>query len=419
MLKRRCAGVAAAALLLALAQPLAPPAEARAAAPTWLSRIAGDFMEAHRITRGKGVRIALLSDGVAPGVATLDGALEKGRDFVGTPRPKRELGTLLASLIVGGGPTADAPLGVRGLASAATLLPVRVYATPREPGGRAWANRDMWDVTLAKGIRYAVDQGAQVIAVEPYSLNGHAFGGSPGGSLPAAIAYAQSKDSLVIAAAGVQETYRVAYPGVMAGVVGVGAVNEKGRRSARFTSGTTAVLLSAPGFKVPLTGPDNRLWTVWGHPVAMSWAAGAAALVRARYPELTAAQVVQALTSSARHPKGKGRYDTDLGFGYVNAVGALNAARELSGKPAPPVAAKVGVVKDGAHFGERRGTVRAVPYDPAVLGGFGALTLAGLAAVVLAGWMLVRRRRWRRLPAVPEVAEAGPVAPESAGADSA
>jgi hypothetical protein len=177
---------------------------------------------------------------------------------------------------------------------------------------------------------------------------------------------------------------------------------------------SSAVLLSAPGLKIPSIGPDGRLWTYWGGGAAMSWVTAAAAMVRSEYPKLTAAQVTQAIASSARHPKGKGRYDADLGYGYLNAKGALDAARELSGKPVPPVVAKA-AVKDGAHFGEERGTIRAVPYNPFILGGFGALTLAGLGAILFAGWMAVRRRRYLAGPAV---AESEPLAPESSSADS-
>ncbi|MFB4312658.1 S8 family serine peptidase [Actinomadura sp. 21ATH] len=415
MLMRSGAGLAAAALLLTLLQPVEP---ARAAEPKWLSRFAGDFLEANQVTRGKGVRIALLSDGVDPGLGTLDGALEKGRDLVGTPKPERILGTLMASLLVGGGPTADAPFGVRGVVSKAKLLPVRVYATEDERGGAHWQLKNQWSETLAKGIRYAADQGAEVIAVEPYSTNS-VFESTDAEQLLAAVAHARSKDALIVAA-GAPEAARV-YPHAVPGVLGVGAVKENGKRS-KYSTSSSAIALSAPGFRTPTTGPDGRTWTFWGNPAALTWVAAAAALVRSEHPKLTATQVAQALTSSARHPKG--RYDHELGFGYVNAIGALNAARKLSGETVPPVAAKAGVVKDRAHFGERRGTVRAVPYDPAVLGGFGALALAGLGAVVFAGWMLVRRRRWKRLPAVPEVPEApavaedGAAAPESAGADS-
>ncbi|MFF5263207.1 S8 family serine peptidase [Actinomadura viridis] len=412
MLIRRIAVPAAGALLLALAPPLAQGADARE--PTWHSRLFADFREAQRTTRGKGVKIALISDGVAPGVRTLGGALEKGKDLVGTPRPKQEAGTLIASALVGSGPTADAPLGVRGLVSAATLIPVRVYADPTEPGSAKWWDRTNLGEVTAKGIRHAADQGARVIAVEPW-----VYDDSFRGQVQAAVAHAQRRGALVVAATGKLDEGGGAVPATIPGVLGVGTVTAKGRRDGKETDASTSVLLAAPGTKVISTGPNNRLYRFWGAPAALTWATAAATLVRSEYPRLTPGQVVEALTSSARHPKGKGRYDTDLGHGYVNPAGALKAAREISERPAPAPVPEA--VRAKALFGaERPGTIRAVPYDPAILGGFGALALAGLAAVLCAGWLALRRRRaaapaptFAGTPA--PVAAPAPERPESAG----
>ncbi|GAA3943098.1 hypothetical protein GCM10023085_26110 [Actinomadura viridis] len=406
MLIRRIAVPVAGALLLGLAPPLAQGAEAREA--TWHSRLIADFREAHRTTRGRGVKIALLSDGAAPGVRTLGGALEKGKDLVGTPRPKHVAGTLIASAIVGSGPTADAPLGVRGLASGATLIPVRVYVNRKEPGFARWWDRTDLGEIIAKGIRHAADQGARVIAVEPYD-----YDSGYRSQIQAAVAHAQRRGALVVALAGKRDEDAGALPAAVPGVLGVGTVTAKGRRDRKETDASNSVLLAAPGTKTISTGPKNVTYEFWGGAVALTWATAAAALVRSEYPGLTPGQVVEALTSSARHPKGKGRYDTDLGHGYVNPAGALKAAREISERPAP--APVPDAVRAKALFGaERPDTIRAVPYDPAILGGFGALALAGLAAVLCAGWLALRRLRAGR-PMAPAGMPAAAPAPTSAG----
>jgi hypothetical protein len=333
---------------------------------------------------------------VASGVKALRGRLEKEKDLAGTPRPKRVTGTLMASMIVGGAPTADGPMGIGGLAPAATIMPVRVYADATEPGGRKWQDAE-WGVTIAKGVRYAADHGADVIVADAYAFGNGATG------LSTAIAYAQTKKVVIVAPIGVQKTDDPPnYPASAPGVIGVGVVTEKGLRDKKSTSRTSAALVSASGAKMPAVGPDNRLWTVWGEPVALTFTAAAVAMVRSEYPRLTPAQVNQALSASARRPKGKGRYDTELGFGYLNAAGALDEARKLAEKAAPAMEAKSSVPDKARLGGDRPGTIRAVPYDPLWIGGFGGLAFAGLVALGFAAWLALRKR------STPLPAPAGP-----------
>ena len=384
MLIRRSAGLLATALLIGLTPPLM--GESRAATSNWLLRFTVDFIAAQRVSQGKSVKIALLADGVASGVKTLKGRLEKEKDLVGTPRPKRVSGTLMASLIAGGAPTAGPFAGVQGLAPKATILPVRVYAEANEPGGRTWRDSADWGQNLAKGVRYAVDHGADVIAVNAYVT------GSETTELSTAIAYAQSKKAVVVATTGVHQPDNPAYPAAAPGVIGVGTVTLKGRRDKKRTSRSSDTLVSAPDFEMVSVGPDNRLWTVGGDPVALAFTTAAVALVKSEYPRLTPAQVGQALSASARRPKGKGRYDTELGFGYLNAAGALAKAHKIAPRDAPAMTAKSSI-PDGARLGgEKPGTIRAAPYDPLWIGGFGGLAFAGLVALGLAAWLALRRR---------------------------
>jgi hypothetical protein len=93
---------------------------------------------------------------------------------------------------------------------------------------------------------------------------------------------------------------------------------------------------------------------------------------------------------SARNPKGRGRYDTEIGFGIVNPDGALKEARAIAKAPAAAPAAQPAVL-DTEHFGGKKaGAVRAVPYDPVWIGGFGALALVGLAAIMVAVRLFTR-----------------------------
>jgi hypothetical protein len=383
MLIRRSAGLLATALLIGLTPPLT--GESQAGVSGWTLRFTLDFVAAQRVSQGRSVKIAMLADGVASEVKSLKGKLDKEKDLVGTPRPKRVTGTLMASLIAGGAP--GSPKGVYGLAPATTILPVRIYADTDEPGGRTWQNSARWGQIMAKGIRYAVDHGADVIAIDSYTT------GDGTAELGIAIAYAQSKKVVVVASTGVQDPYHPAYPVSMPGVIGVGAVTPKGRRDVKSTSRSSDTLISAPDSPTPSIGPDNRLWTFRGEPVALAFTTAAVALVRSEYPRLTPAQVGQALSASARHPKGKGHYDTELGFGYLNAVGALDEAHKLATQAAPAMTATSSVPDKARLGGERPGTIRVVPYAPLWIGGFGGLAFAGLVALGFATWLTLRKRQ--------------------------
>ncbi|MBO2455140.1 S8 family serine peptidase [Actinomadura barringtoniae] len=382
MLSRRLALPLATGLLVALAPPLARPAQADPV--EWARRLGNDYLQAQQVTRGKGVTVALLGDGVASGVHTLDGRLAKEKDFVHTPHPKRVFGTLIATYLAGSGPTSDSPFGVRGLAPAVRVLPVRIEASSKEAGFEKWNKTADWDDIIAKGIRYAADQKADVIVLLPGDEDRW-------GLIRSAVAYALSKNAVIIASSSNDDAAGIVSPRANAGVIGVAALNAKGKRDGKMTTASTRTFVAAPGFKQPTTGPGNDPWTFWGGGPAVTWVAAAVALVKAEYPKLTPPQVEQAIALSARNPKGRGRYDTDIGFGIVNPDGALKEARTLAKAPpsAPPAQP---AVLDTEHFGGKPSAIRAVPYNPVWIGGFGALMLAGLASIVVAVRLFTRRR---------------------------
>jgi hypothetical protein len=387
-------------LTVPLVPSVTPPAHADSVA--WARRLGRDIQAAQQVTKGRGVTVALLDDGVDGRIGTLRDKVERGRDFVGTPRPKKIHGTLMASFIAGGGPTHDSPFGMRGLASGVKILPVRVIPSETESGAKRWFDNGNGREQLAKGIRYAADQGAEVICAVPF------FWGGTTDAIEAAVAYAYSKGAVLVAgniALDLEET--PSYPAAMAGVIGVGAVNEKGKRHREHSAKNSAVLVAAPGFELPSIGPDGSLWTFQGVATATAFVAATAALVRSEYPKLPPQLVARAITESAHQPEGG--YDTEVGFGIIDPAGALKRARALEGRSVFAPASK-GVVMDRAHFGGEPVTVDAVRHDPGLLAGFSGLTGAGVAAIAAAMVLAVRGRR-RTTVAV----GAGPLTPAAAG----
>ena len=187
------------------------------------------------------------------------------------------------------------------------------------------------DVDEAAGIVWAVDHGARIVNL---SLSGSQT--SP--TERAAVRYATKKGVLLVAAAGNggQSGNRASYPAALLGRDGlaVGASTPTGTRAPFSTTGRYADLL-APGVGVLgaiAASASNTLFASagtagYGLGSGTSYSApevaGAAALVGAANPLLTASSVASILTSTA---SGHGVWSTELGFGTLDAGAAVTKA---------------------------------------------------------------------------------------------
>ncbi|WP_189170128.1 S8 family serine peptidase [Pilimelia anulata] len=289
----------------------APTTTQRGAPGTW--HLAALRTEAaHRLTRGAGVTVAVVDSGVdrhpdlaanlLPG-ADLTGAGDAAADAEGH-------GTGMAGVIAGPG----------GVAPLARLLPLRTSA-PGRPGDER---------PVARAIGYAVDRGARIVNVS------RSVG--PSRDLARAAAAAAARGVLVVAAAGNRPADVVVvaparYPGVLA----VGATGPAAARAPLSVAGPE-LALTAPGVDVRTTAPGGRYQRLSGTSVAAAVVAGAAALVWARYPQLTADGVAARLTGTAvdRGPPGR---DPEYGHGALDLLRALTAPPDPNGPPAGPAAA--------------------------------------------------------------------------------
>ncbi|MGH3755421.1 MAG: S8 family serine peptidase, partial [Pseudonocardiaceae bacterium] len=91
--------------------------------------------------------------------------------------------------------------------------------------------------------------------------------------------------------------------------------------------GTGAVSLSAtgPGLTTDLIDAYGVLRALDGTSFAAPYVAGLAALVRERFSNLTARQVMHRIQQTAQHTAGPGGRSEDLGYGMVDPVAALTA----------------------------------------------------------------------------------------------
>jgi len=388
--------------------PAGAQPRARAAAQAGLARAAAlaqldeiGVPAAWRTSRGRGVTVAVLDTGTAPGTPDLAGSVTAGPDYTlgvnpAHYRPPHWHGTYIASLIAGHGSGPGRGTGVLGVAPDASILSVRVVLDDQEPGFPVYSANQRYKNALARGIRYAVRNGAQVINMS--------LGGATGtASLRQAIGMAISHGVVVIASAGndaqrsggfTPYSYPAAYPGVIA----VAAVGADGR-PASFSDRNSSVVLSAPGVGVVGASPGGGYALASGTSPAAAFVSGVAALIKSRYPGLAPALVRQALVSSAAY-RPPGGYQPGTGFGEVDAAAALAAAGKLAARGGG--GAGLGA---GERFGPGRpGPVQVVHRDAARIAGAEHVAAAGAAgfliAVAVLGVLGGRRLRDRRRKAI-------------------
>lgn len=287
------------------------------------------------LARGRGVTVAVLDSGVDPEQADLAGSVTPGPDYTRGANPagvapKRLHGTNMASIIAGHGHGPGGGDGVLGVAPEARVLAPRVILERDEPGFTAFTGNERYEGTIAAGIRYAVDHGADVVNL------------SLGRSYPTrrereAVAYAIARGAVVVAAAGNGGADRRArrgghteysYPASFPGVISVAAVDAEGRH-AGFSNRNSAVVVSAPGVRIIGAGPDGRYWIGDGTSPATAFVSGIAALIRSRHPEMAPPLVTQAIVGGTGERPARG-YDLGVGFGRVDALAALAESDRLA-----------------------------------------------------------------------------------------
>ncbi len=317
--------------------------------------------EAHRYSEGDGVVVAVLDSGVDATHPDLTGNVVAGIDVqpgaTGDGRVDTDgHGTAMAGLIAAHGHGSNNADGALGIAPRATILPVK--------------DGDGQTSAIPAAIDWAVAHGAKIISI---SQAGDA--GDPGEQR--AIDAALAHDVVVVAGVGNAPGVSVQYPAAYPGVVAVAGVDQQGNH-ADFSLTGPQVALSAPAVKVAHPWLQHGYARSNGTSDATAIVAGVAALVRAKFPNLSATEVVHRLTATAIDKGPPGR-DPFYGYGIVNPVGALTAdvpplPRSPSPSPAP----------SGAG-----GQPKPTTTSPWVYVGIGAVILL----VVLAAFGAARRRR--------------------------
>ena len=196
------------------------------AAPFGSSLFSSLGADTDRSSWGRGVTVAVLDAGLTAHPTFAGGQILGHIDLVRDGQPFNGHGDAMGSLIVG---TAD---GAEGVAPGAKVLDVRIFDAAGEGDS----------FVLAQGIREAVDRGAQIV-----NISGAGYGDSA--LVRQAVAYAQQRNVLLVAAAGNEQAGVMAYPAAYDGVVSVSGVDRNGRLA--YFSNAGSPTLAAPAVSVP------------------------------------------------------------------------------------------------------------------------------------------------------------------------
>jgi type VII secretion-associated serine protease mycosin len=402
---RLSCALAGGGLALALA---AGPAVAASAAPAdsvrgqqlWVLDML-DVQAAWSLSNGANVTVAVIDSGVDQNVSDLTGSVITGTDFTELKTPASNPnwglhGTWMASIIAGHGDGFEDGDGIIGVAPDARILSIRVIPDTSDPGYKKYDNEPENQIQseLAEGIREAVREHAQVISMSiGYS--------AASGVVRAALQYAYSRGIVLVASSGNSgnndESHvrsgahgwaPVSFPAEYPGVIGVGAVTSD-RQPTSFSSGNLSVQVAAPGKSVPAQGRNGSYYTVSGTSPACALVAGVAALIKSKYPGISPAEVMEALTTTAQQPMTGGSYNVLTGFGIVDADAALIEAGKLVQEH--PAGTRVAL---SAHFGGGAAAAPAAPVGPRGPGQLVVFVLLALVSLAAAGaGLAVLRRR--------------------------
>ncbi len=307
-----------------------------------------DLPRVWQLTRGAGQRVAVIDTGVSRHPRLPD--VVPAGDYVSTGDGTQDCdahGTLVAGIIAAApDPKADS---FSGVAPEATVISIRQSSAKFAPASDR-SRTGVGDVdTMAKAIRTAADLGASVINIS--SIACVPVASAPDDrALGAALAYAVDvKNAVVVAAAGntggagqcppqrSDATWQTVTVIVTPAwyddyVLTVSSVNADGTPSA-FTLAGPWVDVAATGEVVTALGSEP----VSGTSYAAALVSGLAALIRARFPALTARKVMQRIESTAHHPPAG--WDPVVGNGTIDAFAAVSTDSTppaTTSKPAPP-----------------------------------------------------------------------------------
>lgn len=272
-----------------------------------------DAVEAWVVTKGGGIKVAVLDSGVASDNVDITPKVVARANFTNgkTGEDNYGHGTHVAGIVAA---TADNTVGVAGVCPGCTILDGKVL---NDSGVGSTSS-------LANGINWAVTNGAKVINMS--------LGVRSSRTLEAAVNNAWSKGVVLVAAAGNGSNQTKIYPGAYPNVIAVAATDNTDAKASFSTYGASWVDVAAPGVNIYSTFPNhtfvlgtqnNRSFGYdVGNGTSMSSpiVAATAALAWSSHSDATNTSVRASIESTADKVSGTG---TNWAHGRVNANNAV------------------------------------------------------------------------------------------------
>jgi len=257
-----------------------------------------DVAAAHRLSRGRGVRIALIDTGLDSDHPELLGRVDVQRNFVDADAQRFQLdrhGTAIAGIIAA---NADNGVGIVGIAPEARLLALKACWQLQPDRDDARCN----SYTLAQALSAAIELKAKVINL---SLSG------PPDPLLSALAQQAVRARIIIVGA---EGAGPSFPGNVAHVLSVGRSED---------AAVARGVLQAPGREVLTLAPEGRYDFYSGSSISTGEITGVTALMLALRSGLDARQAQELLSRATE--------TTESPAGPVRSVNACMALAALTG----------------------------------------------------------------------------------------
>jgi TPR repeat protein len=274
------------------------------------------ILDAHRISTGNQIRVAVIDSGIDAAHPELQGAViaPEFNPIGGASKPESH-GTAMAGAIASHG-------HLVGVAPAARILAVRAFSTAR---GETFGTT----VSIVRGVDWATQSGARIVNMS--------FTGPKDALLSQELAAAHKRGIILIAAAGnAGPTSPPAYPAAYPEVIAVTASDPEDKMFGRANTGDY-VAIAAPGVDILGPSPQNSYQLSTGTSVAAAHVSGVVALLLERRPSLDPDEVRRILMTTA-DALGQKMPSAEVGVGRVDAYQAILSLETIASKPAIDVA---------------------------------------------------------------------------------
>lgn len=258
--------------------------------------------EAHQLSIGADVTVAVIDSGIDITHPELAGVIAGTFDALNTQEGPHSHGTSIAGVIA-------AHSRLMGAAPSSRLLAIRAFGAQK-------SGAESTSFLILKSLDYALANNARIINMS--------FAGPHDPAIERGIAAVAAKGVVMVAAAGNAGVKSPPlYPAADRNVIAVSATDQSDKLFAQSNRGSY-IAIAAPGVDILSPAPDGKYQMSSGTSLSAAFVSGVAALMIARNPDISTADIRSTLASTARDLGPKGR-DDQFGAGQADAFSAVSA----------------------------------------------------------------------------------------------